>query len=354
MVLVVKSQPFGLGTFGSVDTEVFSVLWIPTQGDGSEGSLDAIIPETDSTGPFSVSERIESAPAAYAPRFLTVEQTDPQAVFSTEQVDSPIIESQRLMPDESSIKLTTSDREISSAWPQQAVVVESSNANTPEDELASASELTGMDRDQNFEAQLENGLTNDGEDGHGTATAAGGRQTQFFGISANSRRVVYVIDASESMRQHHAMELARRRLWESLQQLTSEFQFQIVFFNLTTHTLGRGRDKTKLLPATSVNLRVAKQFLTGIQPDSGTDRLAAILLALSYKPDTVFVLTDADAPELDAQELRDIQRRNNSNATIHVVEFGIQADLSRDSFLKRLARQNGGRHRYHDLTRGER
>jgi hypothetical protein len=39
---------------------------------------------------------------------------------------------------------------------------------------------------------------------------------------------------------------------------------------------------------------------------------------------------------------------------INVVEFGIGGDLSRDSFLKQLSRENWGSHFYYDLTAADR
>ncbi|WP_373653343.1 MULTISPECIES: hypothetical protein [unclassified Schlesneria] len=353
LLLVANTSPFGAGTFGRGDTEVFSVDWYASEGDGSGGKLDTALANADSSGAFTVSEAAAPAPAASAPKLLAVEEIDPNSVFNTDAPESTVAESQNLFTDASSISLATSRREHVSEIEEEieTAAVETSQTKSTEEHGDVDSEGTGSNTDEIAVAPSDSDAADHGGNGKGPSTAAGGRQTQFFGIPSTTRRIVYVIDASESMRQHRAMELARRRLLESLQQLNPDTQFQIIFFNLAIHTFGRPQDKTKLVAATSVNLRAAKQFINGIQPDSGTDRMAAILLALSFRPDTVFVLTDADAPELDAQELREIQRRNRSKATIHVVEFGIQADLSKDSFLKRLARQNGGRHHYHDLTR---
>lgn len=76
--------------------------------------------------------------------------------------------------------------------------------------------------------------------------------------------------------------------------------------------------------------------------------------ALSFDPDVIFLLTDADDPEMSAKDLSDVRRRNKRNSAIHIVEFGIGADLGEDSFLRRLARQNSGKHRYRDLTKFDR
>jgi hypothetical protein len=54
---------------------------------------------------------------------------------------------------------------------------------------------------------------------------------------------------------------------------------------------------------------------------------------------------------LSAVDLNKIRSLYRGKAAIHVVEFGLGADLSEDNFLKSLARQNQGSYRYHDLSR---
>ena len=142
----------------------------------------------------------------------------------------------------------------------------------------------------------------------------------------------------------------REELWNSLQDLKPTSQFQILF-DLTCHPFHEKGATPRLIAATSQNLRKAKAFMAGIQPESGTDRLLAIKQAISLDPDILFLLTDVDAPELSAEDLWTIQRGNKRQAAIHVVEFGRGPDLTRDSFLKKLARQNRGRHTYRDIER---
>ena len=45
---------------------------------------------------------------------------------------------------------------------------------------------------------------------------------------------------------------------------------------------------------------------------------------------------------------------NKRKTLVHVVEFGVGADLSPDNFLKKLARHNTGIYLYHDLTQAQR
>jgi len=73
-------------------------------------------------------------------------------------------------------------------------------------------------------------------------------------------------------------------------------------------------------------------------------------MALGMSPDVVFFLTDADEPRLTDEELGRVRRWNRS-ATIHSIEFGFGPQRNSDSFLARLAQQNGGQHVYVDVSR---
>ena len=90
-----------------------------------------------------------------------------------------------------------------------------------------------------------------------------------------------------------------------------------------------------------------------ISAGGGTDHLAALSAALRMNPDVVFFYTDADDPVLSEEDLGRVQRLNRS-ALIHVIEFGEEDQGEKeagDSFLTRLAKQNGGEYRYLDLKR---
>ena len=348
----------GRGTGDQGNGDHWSATWIPggSGGTGEPGGrgpvADSLIPEEETDGSNDVHQTIEMQPANEKPRLLSVNETDPQTVFGATRETSNPIESELLASAKIAERKEPADVELNN-FNQSAL-----QASVARDEKPPV--IGG----ESTNDQNENGLTSNrgntgsrgsgDEPGKGSASGTGGHQTSFFGIKAPAKRIVYVIDASESMRQHDAMQLARQKLWDSLQELTPTSQFQVIFFNLTNHTMNRPGERTRLLPATSVNLRLAKQFLTGIQPDSGTNRMGAMTLALSFDPDVIYLLTDADAPEMSAKDLWELKRDNKRKALIHVVEFGVGADLSPDSFLKKLARQNAGMHRYHDLAQAQR
>jgi hypothetical protein len=181
-------------------------------------------------------------------------------------------------------------------------------------------------------------------------TAAQG-ETSFFDIRATGSRFVYVVDHSGSMGFYQQLQVAKRELRASLEALDATQQFQILFYNgrYTEMTL---RDRPPSLQwATDINKTLGVQFIGSITPDGGTDHMPALRQALSYQPDHLYFLTDADQPQLSARDLAEVRRINRNRTQIHCVEFGTQGDLGVDNFLKRLARENGGTYRYRDVTR---
>lgn len=195
--------------------------------------------------------------------------------------------------------------------------------------------------------------------GSGTGTGAGlgaGNGilgTSFMGVSDNATRVVYVIDASASMSSHNAIGQAKGALIASLNSLDSGQQFQIIFYNEEPKVMSlKNAPKKPLYFATDHNKIEAHQFVQGIPPDGGTVHLLAIMQALKYSPEVMYVLTDSGEPRLSAGELDEIKRRNGSRTHIHCIEFGIGPALRGETgnFLQKLAHDNDGVCRYVDIT----
>ena len=176
-------------------------------------------------------------------------------------------------------------------------------------------------------------------------------QTTFFDIAAKGTRFVYVLDRSGSMYDHGAIRVAKEELVVSLAALEPTQQFQVVFYNQGLLELTGSGDRPQLQWATDINRTLARQFISSVQPDGGTDHMPALKKALRYQPEHLFFLTDADQPILSARELHEIKTANNGRTAIHCVEFGKGPELPGDNFLRKLARENGGTYRYRDVTR---
>lgn len=180
-------------------------------------------------------------------------------------------------------------------------------------------------------------------------------EVAFFEIRDKATRVVFVIDCSASMANYGAIRVAKAELIASLQALQRTQQFQIVFYNQTPRVMAlQGERQPPLYFAREPFLGQARQYIASMPADLGTDHKPAIKKALALGPEVIFLLTDADEPQLTAGDLNEIERANQGRCHIHCIEFGRGPQLNVDNFLKRLARQNGGTHRYRDVTRFER
>lgn len=331
LILIARTYPLGNGGFGNQNTEVLSVLLLPGKGDPGHG-FDTKVFGSDSTGPLELDTSTNSDGTSAKRKLIAVAETDPQSVFTHEQIDpltKPVTQTVALHSSENRVDPATSKEDVSDG------------------------SVTDVDGDSE---QGNDGATGEPSDGHSSGSQAkggkaGSGQTTFFGIAAPAKRIAYVIDASESMRNHKAMETAKRELLNSLNDLSPTSQFQIIFFNQTNYRIDLNGKPPKLHLASPTNLRHARQLIGGIDPCCGTDRMAALTEALNLKPDVIYLLTDADPPELSAQDLWEIQRKNQRKTAIHIVEFAVSADLGRDTFLRKLARQNRGQHVYRNLKR---
>jgi hypothetical protein len=182
----------------------------------------------------------------------------------------------------------------------------------------------------------------------------GQASTQVFGTQGVGSRFVYVFDRSSSMQgfQGRPMLAARTELIKSLESLESIHQFQIVFYNDKTVVFNPHRPRPpRLMFGTDENKALAAEFVRNVRPAGSTRHFEPLRQALGMQPDVIFFLTDAAEPPLTPDELHEIQSRNRTGAVINSIEFGSGPFQGGENFLVKLARQNGGKHVYVDVTR---
>ncbi|MEZ6067049.1 MAG: hypothetical protein R3B90_15420 [Planctomycetaceae bacterium] len=190
--------------------------------------------------------------------------------------------------------------------------------------------------------------------GSPAAAAGGGGTTSLFGIQDSGRTFVYLIDSSSSMDNYGAMRVAKAELQASLERLTPEQQFQVIFSSSQQiHPLDPGR--FDMFFGTDSQRIEARLQIAAVTADGGTDHNAALDAALALNADVIFYLTDAGEPPLLAGDLARIKQRNGGNSRIHCIEFGQGDPLTNASgqpvpnFLTRLAEQNNGRYTYRNV-----
>lgn len=189
---------------------------------------------------------------------------------------------------------------------------------------------------------------------NGTSQKSNGQQTKtrVFGLPGVGSKFVYVFDRSASMSGFggRPLKAAKRELIGSLAPMTSTNQFQIIFYNDKPLAVSEGGKKPVMMWGADRQKQVARQFVAGIAAAGNTNHLPALQLALGLHPDVVYFLTDAEEPQLSAQELRKIKEWNGAESVINTIEFGAGPASADHNFLKEITRQNRGQYIYVDVT----
>jgi hypothetical protein len=173
-----------------------------------------------------------------------------------------------------------------------------------------------------------------------------------FGVEGQGSTFVYVFDRSGSMSEYEGRPLAaaKSELLKSLQVLRPTHQFQIIFYNHEMAVFNPFRPQPpRLMFGDDTSKAQAEQFVRQIRAAGGTKHMEPLKQALRLAPDVIFFLTDAAEPEITARELAEIESLNRGTV-INTIEFGVGAAAEGDNFMKKLARQNAGRHVYVDVT----
>jgi von Willebrand factor type A domain len=174
-----------------------------------------------------------------------------------------------------------------------------------------------------------------------------GPGTQFFGARDHAHSFAYVIDCSGSMATRNSLEIAKRELLASLNQLPPDAEFTVVFYNLVAKMLSDPQGHKGLMAATTANKARIRAQLAAIVPDGGTDHMSALRAALALKPEVIFFLTDADL--MTNGDVNEILSEAGTTR-IQAVEFGRGVSLGERTPLRRLATTTGGAYLYIDVS----
>jgi hypothetical protein len=172
-------------------------------------------------------------------------------------------------------------------------------------------------------------------------------RARFYGLPVDSERVVFAVDASDSMQ--HAMprtsgesriDVAKEQLRQVIGNLDEETRFDLVHFGG-----GAAAWQGELTPVGRGTLRRALAFVDEMELSFGTDVYGGLHQAFrDPEVDTVLFLTDGD-PYLGAVDDRGGLRRvvRQWNATRHVTIHCIAVGQER-AWLRKLAGESGGRY----------
>ena len=164
----------------------------------------------------------------------------------------------------------------------------------------------------------------------------GAGAADFFGLKARGRKFIYVVDHSGSM-SGKKLDAAKAELLRSMRALKREMEFFVIFYD--HQFIPMPGDKP--VRATRENLLAASKWIESIAAGGGTDPTGAMLLALSFKPDAIWLLSDG----LFAVQAADAIRAANPRAKvqIHCIAFYENAG---EPVLRKIAEENRGHYRF--------
>ncbi len=205
----------------------------------------------------------------------------------------------------------------------------------------------------------------------GSGRSGGGEKgtTSLFGLTAAGVKFVYVFDRSGSMTDEFSfvrrdgvpsqvtpLNLAKAELLRSLDQLNDQCRFQIIFYNSKPDPFGANvralkadADEQGLYPSTDQMKTRAREFVGDIEGRGGTKHWEALEMAIKMQPNSVFLITDAQAKDDPSwNRMRGLATYcRKYKIKVNVIHFS--EDERPRSTLARLSRATQGAHRFLDL-----
>jgi hypothetical protein len=144
-----------------------------------------------------------------------------------------------------------------------------------------------------------------------------------------------------------SLNVAKRELLWSLDQIAANARFAVVFYNLEAKVFTDPAGNPGMMTATPSNKARVRTLLSTVQPDGGTDHMLALKAAFDLHPEVIFFLTDADLmTRQDVAELVNLAGKTR----IQAIEFGQVTGLGGSAPLKLLAKSTGGTYQYIDVN----
>lgn len=172
---------------------------------------------------------------------------------------------------------------------------------------------------------------------------------QYYGIDIHSKRLLFILDHSGSMKDpwYGMTRLARAKgeLIKAIRELPGDVEFGIVCFHTRIHQW-----QEDLVEATEANKDLAIDFVNRLGYGDRTNTYGVLRAALDYDKDleAIYLLTDGKPTigELVSHQsiLMDILHRNRFRH-LNLNTIGIAVDGFTRQFLKRLADESGGEFR---------
>ncbi|MFP6619514.1 MAG: VWA domain-containing protein [Pirellulaceae bacterium] len=161
----------------------------------------------------------------------------------------------------------------------------------------------------------------------------------FFGSKSKGRRFVFVVDNSNSMTRGR-FHTALTELAKTVEQMDNDQYFYVIFFSDTAYPLFWPSPVSQLVPATRKNKERLYQWLYTVELCLYTRGEAAMQMALSLRPDTIYILGDGAFTDNTTAKLTQPHNRR-----IPIFTLGMEVPEKGKSQLTRIANSNQGTYR---------
>ena len=177
-----------------------------------------------------------------------------------------------------------------------------------------------------------------------------GEVSIFGGQAAAGHDFVFVIDRSKSMGGQglNALVAAQQQITQSLVGLKENHRFNIIAYHHRPTYFQAGND---MATSNQSNIKKVNDFFNGLAAFGGTDHEMGIIAALRYKPDVIFFLTDGGDPYLNQAQISDLRKYCGGRTSVYSVQFGFGALPEQQNFMRRLAKDTGGKFQYVDMRK---
>ena len=188
-------------------------------------------------------------------------------------------------------------------------------------------------------SQINAIFSEDGTAMESLSDKVGKMTASFFGSKAKGRRFVFVVDNSNSM-QRGRFHTAVNELIRTVEQMEADQYFYVIFFSDTAYPLFWPSPVSQLVPATRKNKERLQQWLYTVELCLHTRGSDAMQLALSLRPDAIYVLGDGAFTDNTTNQLTAAHNRRTPIFTL-----GMQVPERGKSQLTQIAKANNGTYR---------
>lgn len=167
-----------------------------------------------------------------------------------------------------------------------------------------------------------------------------GGKACFYGDVAAARRIVFVVDKSNSM-QIDKFDEAAAELMRSVNYLTEQQQFYVLFFSNRMYPMFGSEAPAELVPASADHRERLQKYLGDLPFHLGTNAHASMERAFALKPDVIYLLGDGAFTDDTADYLLGLK-----DNTVPICTVAFKSKERGARIMKQIAEAHHGRFMY--------